>query len=155
MCPVRTFHFWWATRTLTWDQKIMSADIQRNPLGFHEGAFPIYRCVSICVTNLTKSQETSAHSLVLKPQEFWSNHLTLRYSKTLSGKLIGFCRINFMKPTIKIDYISDVACPWCAVGLGNLNKAIAQLSDRANFEIHFHPFELNPNMPLCRRSHYL
>ncbi|WP_293599227.1 DsbA family protein [Polynucleobacter sp. 35-46-11] len=60
-----------------------------------------------------------------------------------------------MKPTIKIDYISDVACPWCAVGLGNLNKAIAQLSDRANFEIHFHPFELNPNMPLCRRSHYL
>lgn len=53
-----------------------------------------------------------------------------------------------MKPTIKVDYVSDVACPWCAVGLGNLNKAIAQLSDRANFEIHFHPFELNPNMPL-------
>jgi predicted DsbA family dithiol-disulfide isomerase len=53
-----------------------------------------------------------------------------------------------MKPTIKIDYVSDVACPWCAVGLGNLNQAIAQLSDQANFEVHFHPFELNPNMPL-------
>jgi predicted DsbA family dithiol-disulfide isomerase len=53
-----------------------------------------------------------------------------------------------MKPTIKIDYVSDVACPWCAVGLGNLNKAIAQLIDQVNFEIHFHPFELNPNMPL-------
>ena len=52
-----------------------------------------------------------------------------------------------MKPTIKIDYVSDIACPWCAVGLGNLNKAIEQLSDRANFEVHFHPFELNPNMP--------
>ncbi len=49
---------------------------------------------------------------------------------------------------IKIDYVSDVACPWCAVGLGNLNKAIVQLSDQANFEVHFHPFELNPNMPL-------
>jgi hypothetical protein len=53
-----------------------------------------------------------------------------------------------MKPTIKIDYVSDVACPWCAVGLGNLNQAISQCSDKANFEVHFHPFELNPNMPL-------
>ncbi|MBU3538409.1 DsbA family oxidoreductase [Polynucleobacter sp. UK-Gri1-W3] len=52
-----------------------------------------------------------------------------------------------MKPTIKIDYVSDVACPWCAVGLGNLNQAIAGLSNKANFEVHFHPFELNPNMP--------
>jgi len=52
-----------------------------------------------------------------------------------------------MKPTIKIDYVSDVACPWCAVGLGNLNQAIDQLSDQANFEVHFRPFELNPNMP--------
>jgi len=53
-----------------------------------------------------------------------------------------------MKPTIKIDYVSDVACPWCAVGFGNLNQAIAQLSDKANFEVHFRPFELNPKMPL-------
>ena len=52
-----------------------------------------------------------------------------------------------MKPTIKIDYVSDVACPWCAVGLGNLNQAMAQLSDKVNFEVHFRPFELNPNMP--------
>jgi len=53
-----------------------------------------------------------------------------------------------MKPTIKIDYVSDVACPWCAVGLGNLNQAINRLSDKDNFEVRFHPFELNPNMPL-------
>jgi len=52
-----------------------------------------------------------------------------------------------MKPTIKIDYVSDIACPWCAVGLGNLNKAIDQLKDKVNFEVHFRPFELNPNMP--------
>ena len=54
-----------------------------------------------------------------------------------------------MKPTIKIDYISDVACPWCAVGLGNLNQAMALLDEKANFEVHFRPFELNPNMPHC------
>jgi len=52
-----------------------------------------------------------------------------------------------MKPTIKIDYVSDVACPWCAVGLGNLNQAMALLGEKANFEVHFRPFELNPNMP--------
>ena len=52
-----------------------------------------------------------------------------------------------MKPTIKIDFVSDVACPWCAVGLGNLNKAIDELKDQANFEVHFRPFELNPKMP--------
>lgn len=52
-----------------------------------------------------------------------------------------------MKPTIKIDYVSDIACPWCAVGFGNIQKAIAKLSNKANFEVHFRPFELNPNMP--------
>lgn len=52
-----------------------------------------------------------------------------------------------MKPTIKIDFVSDVACPWCAVGLGNLNKAIAAFGDKAQFEVRFRPFELNPNMP--------
>jgi len=52
-----------------------------------------------------------------------------------------------MKPTIKIDFVSDIACPWCAVGLGNLNKAMEQLSDQVTFEVHFRPFELNPNMP--------
>mgnify|MGYP000078245066 CR=1 FL=1 len=53
-----------------------------------------------------------------------------------------------MKPTIKIDFVSDIACPWCAVGLGNLNQAIVQLSDKVNFEVHFRPFELNPHMPI-------
>ena len=55
--------------------------------------------------------------------------------------------MNPMKPTITIDYVSDVACPWCAVGLGNLNQAIAKLNEKAHFEVHFRPFELNPNMP--------
>jgi len=53
-----------------------------------------------------------------------------------------------MKPTIKIDFVSDVACPWCAVGLGNLNQAMEKHRDQFNFEVHFRPFELNPHMPL-------
>ena len=53
-----------------------------------------------------------------------------------------------MKPLIKIDFVSDIACPWCAVGLGNLNQAMTELSDVADFEVHFRAFELNPHMPL-------
>ncbi|SNX28045.1 Predicted dithiol-disulfide isomerase, DsbA family [Polynucleobacter meluiroseus] len=52
-----------------------------------------------------------------------------------------------MKPTIKIDFVSDIACPWCAVGLGNLYQAMAKFRDIANFEVHFRAFELNPKMP--------
>ena len=52
-----------------------------------------------------------------------------------------------MKPIIKIDFVSDIACPWCAVGLGNLNQAMVELKDEVDFEVHFRPFELNPNMP--------
>lgn len=52
-----------------------------------------------------------------------------------------------MTTTIKIDFVSDIACPWCAVGLGNLNKAMTDFKGRANFEVHFRAFELNPKMP--------
>ena len=44
----------------------MRADIQRKPLGFQEVTAPVYRCVSICVTDLTRQEETLAHSLVFK-----------------------------------------------------------------------------------------
>ena len=49
--------------------------------------------------------------------------------------------------TIKIDYVSDIACPWCAVGLGGLEQAIKNIGDEFEVEIHFQPFELNPDMP--------
>lgn len=52
-----------------------------------------------------------------------------------------------MKKTIKIDYVSDIACPWCAVGLGSLEQAIATIGGEFDVEIHFQPFELNPHMP--------
>jgi predicted DsbA family dithiol-disulfide isomerase len=53
-----------------------------------------------------------------------------------------------MKPTIKINFISDIGCPWCAVAFGTLEQAMERLSDQAEFEIHFEPFELNPQMRL-------
>ena len=47
---------------------------------------------------------------------------------------------------MKIDFVSDVACPWCAVGLNSLEKAIANIGDAIPVELHFQPFELNPAM---------
>jgi predicted DsbA family dithiol-disulfide isomerase len=48
---------------------------------------------------------------------------------------------------MRIDFISDVACPWCAVGLASLDRALAALGDdAAQVQLHFQPFELNPGM---------
>ena len=49
-------------------------------------------------------------------------------------------------PRVKIDFVSDVVCPWCAVGLNSLEQAIARLGDEVEVELHFQPFELNPQM---------
>ncbi len=51
------------------------------------------------------------------------------------------------KPTIKIDVVSDVVCPWCYIGKRRLEKAIDQLKDKIDFDVEYHPFELNPNTP--------
>jgi predicted DsbA family dithiol-disulfide isomerase len=52
-----------------------------------------------------------------------------------------------MTTTMRIDFVSDIACPWCAVGLGALEKALERLDGQVTAEIHFQPFELNPDMP--------
>jgi predicted DsbA family dithiol-disulfide isomerase len=51
-----------------------------------------------------------------------------------------------MKQPLKIDFVSDVACPWCAVGLSSLQVALSRLGDVVDAEIVMHPFELNPQM---------
>lgn len=48
---------------------------------------------------------------------------------------------------MKIDFVSDVACPWCAVGLYSLERALERLGASPAVQIHFQPFELNPTMP--------
>jgi predicted DsbA family dithiol-disulfide isomerase len=51
-----------------------------------------------------------------------------------------------MTALLQIDFVSDVACPWCAVGLSALQQALARVADVARVEIRCQPFELNPQM---------
>ncbi|CAN4277771.1 DsbA family oxidoreductase [Pseudoxanthomonas sp. LjRoot125] len=51
-----------------------------------------------------------------------------------------------MSNPVKIDFVSDVACPWCAIGLASLERAIAAVGGDLQVELHFQPFELNPDM---------
>lgn len=52
-----------------------------------------------------------------------------------------------MTTPIKIDFVSDVSCPWCVIGLQALEQAIARIGDGIAVDLHFQPFELNPQMP--------
>lgn len=52
-----------------------------------------------------------------------------------------------MKTTLKIDFVSDVSCPWCVIGLRALEEALTQVQDDIAAELRFQPFELNPQMP--------
>src|SRR4051812_1891970 len=52
-----------------------------------------------------------------------------------------------MAKKIQIDFVSDVVCPWCAVGLASLETALKRLEGEVEAELHFQPFELNPDMP--------
>jgi predicted DsbA family dithiol-disulfide isomerase len=48
---------------------------------------------------------------------------------------------------LRIDFVSDVVCPWCAIGLASLEQALQRLDGEVQADIHFQPFELNPQMP--------
>ena len=48
---------------------------------------------------------------------------------------------------LRIDFVSDVSCPWCVIGLKSLEQALAKLDGTVQADIHFQPFELNANMP--------
>ena len=48
---------------------------------------------------------------------------------------------------LRIDFVSDVACPWCAVGLASLQQALSKLDGSVSAELRLQPFELNPDMP--------
>jgi predicted DsbA family dithiol-disulfide isomerase len=52
-----------------------------------------------------------------------------------------------MTRPLRIDFISDVVCPWCVIGLGGLEAALERLGGEVEAQIHFQPFELNPDMP--------
>jgi predicted DsbA family dithiol-disulfide isomerase len=52
-----------------------------------------------------------------------------------------------MTKHMKIDFVSDVSCPWCVIGLRGLEEALDRAGDAVTAELHFQPFELNPDMP--------
>lgn len=54
---------------------------------------------------------------------------------------------GFPRPTVRIDFVSDIACPWCAIGLKALEQALVRVGDEIEATLHFQPFELNPGMP--------
>ena len=52
-----------------------------------------------------------------------------------------------MTKPISIDFVSDVSCPWCIIGLKGLEEALDRVGDLVAADIRFQPFELNPHMP--------
>ena len=48
--------------------------------------------------------------------------------------------------TLRIDFVSDISCPWCVIGLKSLEQALMNIGEEASVNIHFQPFELNPQM---------
>lgn len=52
-----------------------------------------------------------------------------------------------MKKQLKIDFVSDVVCPWCIIGLNSLQQALDSLNNEIEATLHFQPFQLNPDMP--------
>ncbi len=50
-------------------------------------------------------------------------------------------------PTLSIDIVSDVVCPWCVIGYRQLERATVMIADRAEIAVRWHPFELAPDMP--------
>ena len=64
----------------------------------------------------------------------------------LSGYRGGMNEHDAMPTRLRIDFVSDVVCPWCAIGLASLEQALQRLAGEVEAEIHFQPFELNPGM---------
>ncbi|WP_392893388.1 DsbA family oxidoreductase [Pseudomonas migulae] len=52
-----------------------------------------------------------------------------------------------MTASVSIDFISDVVCPWCALGATALEQAIENVAGEVSVQLTYKPFELNPNMP--------
>ena len=46
---------------------------------------------------------------------------------------------------LHVDIVSDIACPWCAIGYARLEQAMATLAGELELDIEWHAFELNPN----------
>ena len=50
------------------------------------------------------------------------------------------------RPHLDLAFVSDVACPWCAIGLASLDKALDRVRGDLDISVKVEPFELNPDM---------
>ena len=55
--------------------------------------------------------------------------------------------MNQEKSKIRIDVVSDVACPWCYIGKRRIEQAIENTQISDNVQIIYHPFQLDPSIP--------
>ena len=58
-----------------------------------------------------------------------------------------------MNKALKIDFVSDVVCPWCAIGLAGLNTALERIGPATHVDLTIHPYELNPALPVAGQVH--
>src|SRR5262249_12963729 len=70
----------------------------------------------------------------------WTIEASYPYSRRHSKE-------RMMAKRIQIDFVSDVVCPWCVIGLKGLETALQRLDGEVEADVHFQPFELNPQMP--------
>jgi predicted DsbA family dithiol-disulfide isomerase len=61
------------------------------------------------------------------------------------GGLSGYA-LPMERHRLDIAFVSDVACPWCAIGLASVDQALARLGGDVEATLHVEPFELNPDM---------
>src|SRR5213078_2080808 len=54
--------------------------------------------------------------------------------------------MSFERTSVDIAFVSDVACPWCAIGLASLETALARVNGEVEAQVSVEPFELNPDM---------
>jgi predicted DsbA family dithiol-disulfide isomerase len=66
-------------------------------------------------------------------------------SRTVRRRISERRRCKVTTP-IKIDFVSDVSCPWCVIGLKSLEQALGRMGGEVTADMHFQPFELNPGM---------
>jgi predicted DsbA family dithiol-disulfide isomerase len=53
-------------------------------------------------------------------------------------------------PTLVVDVVSDIVCPWCFIGKRKLDSALAELArsePSIDIKVRWHPFQLNPDLP--------
>jgi predicted DsbA family dithiol-disulfide isomerase len=72
--------------------------------------------------------------------------LELLGCRTINNEYFASFKVPEMTAKMKIDFVSDVSCPWCVIGLKSLETALEKLAGDVEADIHFQPFELNPKM---------